>query len=614
MVTSARKTTVKPGDIVEGRYRIISTVDEGGMGTVFLAEHVLIKRRVALKILHPELATDPDVIERFMNEARAAGTLGHPNIVESTDMGFTRNDVPYIVFEYLEGTLLTDEIYRLGSLPVRRALKIAEQIASALLAAHNANIVHRDLKSDNVYLTDKDDVPDHVKVLDFGISRLEGVIDDQDPGQVMGTPEYMAPEQVTSPETVDHRADIYALGVILYEMLTGKVPFSTTGDRHALVHRIVHEEPPPLERPDAPVGLREMIQGKLLPKDPAKRYQSMKIVLGALEAFRSVTRPTLVPAPRAKRSTAAGVGAVAASTATPATGPRRPSPSSAPPVGATRVAPASEARLEQSAQKRGRGRIGWLVAAVVAAGGGGALTYLDGRATAAADPAVRAALEAGADKIGTTIDSVTRGAQLRADGIATTPMLRAAVETDAATLRDMSKGDLVFTVNTGETLEVFQVRASTTSSMLRLPASAAALTPSVDHKPAIDTDGASITIHVSAPVAGYKPDINGSVELVVPVDLAAVRSRVSPHVLEASLVGLAKPISLVPAASPEGTTLRVPVPLAPDVFGGALTLTARIAPPVRDESFRVPRNACFIGSGGLLGIYLLSLLLARRRG
>ena len=142
------------------------------MGTVFLAEHALIKRRVAIKILHPDLATDADVVERFMNEARAAGTLGHPNIVESTDMGFTHDHVPYIVFEYLEGTLLTDEIYRVGGLPVRRAVRIAEQIASALAAAHNAGIVHRDLKSDNIFLTDKDDALDHVKVLDFGISRF----------------------------------------------------------------------------------------------------------------------------------------------------------------------------------------------------------------------------------------------------------------------------------------------------------------------------------------------------------------------------------------------------------------------------------------------------------
>ena len=125
------RNVVNAGDVIEGRYRIIKTLGAGGMGTVFLAEHAFIKRRVALKILHPELATDAGVVERFMNEARAAGTLGHPNIVESTDMGFTQDQVPYIVLEYLEGTLLTDEIYRVGGLPVRRAVWIA-QSASAI--------------------------------------------------------------------------------------------------------------------------------------------------------------------------------------------------------------------------------------------------------------------------------------------------------------------------------------------------------------------------------------------------------------------------------------------------------------------------------------------------
>src|SRR6478609_1008760 len=216
---STREAVVKTGDLVEGRYRIIKTLGEGGMGTVFLAEHALIKRKVAVKILHADLAADATVVERFMNEARAAGTLGHPNIVESTDMGFTHDRVPYIVYEYLEGTLLTDEIYRVGGLPVRRAVRIADQIASALSAAHNANIIHRDLKSDNIFLTDKDEALDHVKVLDFGVSRfLE--LEEAQRNMIVGTPEFMAPEQITSPETVDKRADIYALGVILYEMLT----------------------------------------------------------------------------------------------------------------------------------------------------------------------------------------------------------------------------------------------------------------------------------------------------------------------------------------------------------------------------------------------------------
>ena len=128
ITTPARDPVFKSGDVLEGRYRIIREIGSGGMGTVYLTEHVLIKRRLAIKVLHPEFATDAEVIERFMNEARAVGTLGHPNIVESTDMGFARDEMPYIVFEYLEGSALSDEVYRLQGLPVRRALKIAHRV------------------------------------------------------------------------------------------------------------------------------------------------------------------------------------------------------------------------------------------------------------------------------------------------------------------------------------------------------------------------------------------------------------------------------------------------------------------------------------------------------
>ncbi|MBA3820732.1 MAG: serine/threonine protein kinase, partial [Deltaproteobacteria bacterium] len=284
---------MKAGDIVEGRYKIIKALDEGGMGIVWLAEHVLIKRRVALKVLRAELIGDPDVIERFMNEARAAGTLGHPNIVESTDMGFTREDTPYIVYEYLEGSLLTDEIYRVGGMPCRRAVRIARQIASALQAAHNAGIVHRDLKTDNVFLTHKEEASDHVKVLDFGVSRFLEADEDRSGGKrglVIGTPEFMAPEQILTPDLVDGRADIYALGLIIYEMVTARRAFKTDGDQEKLLERIVHEQPPPLDLPSLPPGLEEMLFSKLLAKDPAQRYQSMKEVEAALEEFAGVMR------------------------------------------------------------------------------------------------------------------------------------------------------------------------------------------------------------------------------------------------------------------------------------------------------------------------------------
>jgi serine/threonine protein kinase len=278
-----RANEFQAGDVVDGRYRIIRKLANGGMGTVFLAEHMLIRRRVAIKLLHAELAADRSMVDHFLKEASAAATLGHPHIVESTDMGFTREGVPYIVFEYLEGCVLTEEIERLGRLPVRRALVIARQIASALEAAHNAQIAHLDLKSDNVFLTDRADALDHAMLLDFGISRFMAPdSEDTQPNIVMGTPEFMAPEQVTHPNLADSRADIYALGVLLYEMLAGRCPFMSSDPRWVL-EQIVYEPPPPIDRPVPPMVERLLFDG-LLVKSRDDRIQTMGEVIAILDA------------------------------------------------------------------------------------------------------------------------------------------------------------------------------------------------------------------------------------------------------------------------------------------------------------------------------------------
>jgi serine/threonine-protein kinase len=286
---------VKIGELVEGRYKIVRPIAEGGMGTVFLAEHWLIRRKVAIKVLHADLATDVVMLRRFMNEAMAAGTLGHPHIVESTDMGYTQNHVPYIVFEYLEGISLADEVTRIKRLPVARALAIAHQIASALEAAHGAGIIHRDLKSDNIFLTKRGD-QDHVKVLDFGISRFASATEKTARGgNLLGTPEFMAPEQVTDPDQIDHRVDIYALGVLLFEMLSGAVPFvlekqNDVDAAHAVLRRVVNDDPPPLALRGAPEGVGVLVT-KLLAKDARHRPQTMAEVQRALEALTGVAKP-----------------------------------------------------------------------------------------------------------------------------------------------------------------------------------------------------------------------------------------------------------------------------------------------------------------------------------
>jgi serine/threonine-protein kinase len=275
---------LQPGDLVDGRYRIVRKLADGGMGIVFLAEHMLIRRRVAIKLLHPELAPDRWMVRRFLNEAAAAGTLGHPHIVESTDMGFTREGVPYIVFAYLEGCLLSEEIRRLDRIPVRRAVVIARQIASALEVAHAAQIAHLDVKSDNVFLTSRGTALDHAMLIDFGISRFmaldgEGTAPQ---GVLMGTPEYMAPEQAITPDIADGRADIYALGVLLYEMLTGRCPFEDDEPRRVL-QRVIHDPPPQLDC-DVPEMLQRMVFEGMLVKSRDHRLQSMADVIAILDA------------------------------------------------------------------------------------------------------------------------------------------------------------------------------------------------------------------------------------------------------------------------------------------------------------------------------------------
>lgn len=263
------------GTIIDERYRILDVIGQGGMATVYLAEHAehtLIRRLVVLKIMHSNLAGEHSVIERFMTEAQAAGTLDHPNIAVSKGMGFidASRRRPYIVFEHLVGSSLTDEIYKQREFPAARAADIARQIASALAAAHASRIIHRNIKSDSVFLVKQEEGDDDlVKVLDFGIS--------------MGTPEYMAPEQIHSPDTVDHRSDLYALGVILYEMLEGRRPFPAVDDRRVVLHNTVYTEPAPL-RADLPAGLAALVR-RLMAKEPDDRFQSAQEIELALAPF-----------------------------------------------------------------------------------------------------------------------------------------------------------------------------------------------------------------------------------------------------------------------------------------------------------------------------------------
>lgn len=281
----ATKSDDLVGTILNERYQILRLLNEGGMAKIYVAKHKVLGREVAIKVLKGGCADDTDVVQRFINEGRAAGTLGHPNIVECTDIGTTLDGKPYLVLELLTGHSLADEIIRSGPMPIGRAAKIASRIADALATAHVSGIVHRDLKSDNIFLSRKRGVVDWVKVLDFGVSKFDSEPVGTQKGSMLGTPDFMAPEQVVDAGAVDLRADIYALGVILYEMLTGRRPFHGIPFPMVL-YAIAHEPATPLEsfRSDVPPALCALV-AKAMAKRPEDRQASMFEMLEGLEPF-----------------------------------------------------------------------------------------------------------------------------------------------------------------------------------------------------------------------------------------------------------------------------------------------------------------------------------------
>jgi serine/threonine protein kinase len=268
------------GQVLDGRYQVEELIGEGGMGRVYLAEHVEIGRRVAIKILHPVYGRMPDLVERFRREARAASKIGHPHIVDVTDSGTTEDGSVYFVMEYLEGVELASVIDREGALDVARALRITSQICRALSAAHAVGIIHRDLKPENIFLTVREGAADFVKVLDFGIAKSSEAEEARGkrlthPGMAMGTPEYMSPEQAAG-RPADERCDVYAVGAILYEMLTGVPPYEGDNFMEILTKKAtVDPRPPGAVRPELPPMVEGLVMSAMA-RDPAARPPSME--------------------------------------------------------------------------------------------------------------------------------------------------------------------------------------------------------------------------------------------------------------------------------------------------------------------------------------------------
>jgi serine/threonine protein kinase len=274
-----------------GNYLVTQKLGEGGMGSVYLAEHPSIGKKVALKVLHSEFSTDQEVTARFFHEAKAVNDIGHPNIVDIVDFGILqagpgREQLVYFIMEYLAGLTLSQLIRAEAPLPPERALGIGLQIADALAASHKCGIVHRDLKPDNIILMQRGRERDFVKLLDFGIAKLTsgGAVGSHRTrtGIVMGTPAYMSPEQCEGRnDRVDWRTDVYALGIVLYEMLTGRVPFQGDGYGEILVQHLTRPPVPPSQIRVLPAHV-EVVVLKALEKRADLRYPTMEEFMRAM--------------------------------------------------------------------------------------------------------------------------------------------------------------------------------------------------------------------------------------------------------------------------------------------------------------------------------------------
>jgi serine/threonine protein kinase len=284
--------------VIDGRYRIVERLGEGGMGAVFVAEHMQLHKRVALKTIHPQFAGHQEMAARFAREAMTSAHIEHPNVTSALDFGALPEGGAYLVMQLVRGPSLRDQLDAHGALKWVDACHIAAQIADALVAAHASGVVHRDLKPENVILMPNEEGPPTVKVLDFGIAHVKAHNMTPSPagkpltqvGVVIGTPGYMPPEQAMG-QTVDERADLYALGVMLWEMVSGKRPFEGASFSEIMVKQ-VQNPAPDLASGMAPEGLRELVRSmlKLAPGERPATASSVRDTLRVLTLGQEATR------------------------------------------------------------------------------------------------------------------------------------------------------------------------------------------------------------------------------------------------------------------------------------------------------------------------------------
>jgi len=460
---SAAPATDLVGQVVADRYHVLKKLGEGGMGQVYLAEHVKMGRRSAIKVMNPSMVHDPDAVARFNREASNASRITHPNVCAIYDFGETPDGLIYLAMEFIEGEPLTDLLEREGALPVPRAAAIFLQTAEALRAAHDLGIVHRDLKPDNIMLSGRKGGGDTVKVVDFGIAKAVG---GDEAGQkvtktglVVGTPEFMSPEQLSG-DTLDGRSDLYSLALVFYRMLSGKLPFEATTVQETMIKRLT-DEPTTLAdaRPDLsfPAGLQPVLDTALA-RTPMERYQTVAKFAADVAAVTGRPGTGAVPHTRSMADTE-GKTQLLDTTAGGAT--QRISAKQPPPT-----APSAPAKK--------RSLIPVVAGVVLILAGGGAWVALNGGSKANPNPADTSRAVAHDTAGSQTTPQNNGGAVRQAGGTLPPPAPPAAPPAaprtpDSATI-DRQLGDIIELVLDPQTRATGRMRASDIYDNTRIPA------------------------------------------------------------------------------------------------------------------------------------------------
>jgi serine/threonine protein kinase len=301
--------SVQPGQILAGRFRLIDKLGEGGFGTIWRAEHMVLCAPVAVKVIDRDVSNDEEALSRFMREAQAAATLRSPHVVQILDYGVDEG-VPFIAMELLEGETLAHRLGRVHRLSAVDTAQVVSQVARAIARAHDASIIHRDLKPENVFIVENEDA-EIVKVLDFGVAKMDSA--QLGPkgtrtrtGSLLGTPYYMSPEQAQGNKTVDHRTDLWALGVIAFECITGKRPFESEGLGDLVLQICVRPLPMPSELVPVPDGLDAWF-AKACAREPADRFDSAREMVDALRAVVGLeSRETMATLPESDLDASSG--------------------------------------------------------------------------------------------------------------------------------------------------------------------------------------------------------------------------------------------------------------------------------------------------------------------